>query len=304
MLFQVLFSWLLTIVSSWSWSAGYQITESGAVLDNLQHQRLLILPNHQSTADVPLLMTIFSSRIGFCNRVMWIMDNIFKFTNFGICSWMHDDFFIKSGKAGRQTTLVDLREHLIKVFLPKNRRYLVLFPEGGFLHKRKAISHQFAKKNDLPLLEHCTLPRTGALDVIMDVLGPNSQLADVKKMDKIVDMTVAFPCGNPLDLQSIITGWREPCVTHIHYREFECKDLPSSSEELFKWMVNLYQEKEQMLEEYYKTGIFPHTMFDKDAQPPQTIRQDPIRYLILHIFFILSAVMFYKTFSYFYSFLV
>ena len=301
---QVLFSWLLSIVSSWSWSAGYQLAESGASLDQMQHKRLLILPNHQSTADVPLLMTIFSARIGFCNKVMWIMDSIFKFTNFGFCSWMHDDFFIKSGKAGRLTTLVDLKEHLIKVFLPKNRRYLVLFPEGGFLHKRKAISHQFAKKNDLPLLEHCTLPRTGALDVIMDVLGPWGNEDGDHKIDKIVDMTVAFPGGKPLDLQSIVTGWREPCVTHIHYREFDCSSLPSSSGELFNWMVRLYEEKEKMLDTYYKTGIFPHTMFDEKALPPKIIEQDPFRYLLLHVFFITSAAMFYTLFNNIYGLFV
>ena len=27
-------------------------------------------------------------------QVMWIMDKVFKFTNFGIVSWIHDDFFI------------------------------------------------------------------------------------------------------------------------------------------------------------------------------------------------------------------
>ena len=54
-----------------------------------------MLPNHQSTADVPLLMSIFTARIGFTNKVMWIMDRVFKFTNFGVISWMHDDFFIR-----------------------------------------------------------------------------------------------------------------------------------------------------------------------------------------------------------------
>eukprot|EP00092_Neocalanus_flemingeri_P037822 GFUD01041172.1.p1 GENE.GFUD01041172.1~~GFUD01041172.1.p1 ORF type:complete len:356 (-),score=125.25 GFUD01041172.1:322-1389(-) len=289
---QVFFSWMLSIVSCWCWSAGYQLAESGASLDHLQHHRLLILPNHQSTADVPLLMTIFTARIGFSNKVMWIMDRVFKFTNFGVISWMHGDFFIRSGKAGRLTTLVELKEHLTSVFLPKNRRYLVLFPEGGFLHKRKAISHQFAKKKDLPMLEHCTLPRTGALDVIMDVLGPGRH-QEGHQIEKIVDMTVAFPSGHPLDLQSIVTGWREPFVTHVHYREFDCKDLPGTPEELFSWMVKLYQEKEEMLDKYYKTGEFPYQMFDRDALPPKMISHDPLRYLIIHSFFIISACMFY-----------
>ena len=26
--------------------------------------------------------------------------------------------------------------------------------------------------------------------------------------------------GKPLDLQSIVTGWRQPCLTHVHYRVF------------------------------------------------------------------------------------
>ena len=63
----------------------------------MKSKRLLILPNHQSTADVPLLMSIFTARIGLTNKVMWIMDRVFKFTNFGIISWMHDDFFIRFG---------------------------------------------------------------------------------------------------------------------------------------------------------------------------------------------------------------
>jgi hypothetical protein len=41
-----------------------------------------------------------------------------------------------------------------------------------FISPCQAISQSFAKKKDLPMLEHCTIPRTGALDVIMSVLGP------------------------------------------------------------------------------------------------------------------------------------
>ena len=94
----------------------------------------LISFTFQSTADVPLLMTIFSSRVGFCNKVtdttsalvkvvliiicvqvMWIMDKVFKFTNFGVVSWMHDDFFILAGRDHRDTSLVHLKRHLSEV---------------------------------------------------------------------------------------------------------------------------------------------------------------------------------------------
>lgn len=129
-------------------------------------ENFLFMPNHQSTADVPLCMTIFASRVGFCDKVMWIMDKVFKLTNFGWVAWMHDDFFILAvrqlaeallrkhfcqhnnnvwffqGKYNREKSLVDLRSHLKEAFITKERKYLVLFPEGGFLRKRKEVSQR------------------------------------------------------------------------------------------------------------------------------------------------------------------
>jgi len=60
------------------------------------NDRTLVLVNHQSTADVPMLMTNFNSKAGVLPNIMWIMDRIFKFTNFGIVSIIHQDFFILS----------------------------------------------------------------------------------------------------------------------------------------------------------------------------------------------------------------
>ncbi|CAB4067897.1 LPGAT1 [Lepeophtheirus salmonis] len=140
----------------------------------------------------------------------WI--KIFKYTTFGWVASAHQDFFILAGKRCREKSLVDLRNHLKTVFIAKGRKYLVLFPEGGFLRKRKGVSHQFAKKNDLPLLEYCTLPRTG---------GTRSDIGP-------------YPEGKPLDLPTIIIGNRPPCTTYFHYRVFDIESLPKDVEELKK----------------------------------------------------------------------
>lgn len=55
---------------------------------------------------------------------------------------------------------------------------MVIFPEGGFLRKRREVSQRFAKKNDLPVLHHVTLPRVGAMKAIFDVLLPNNSSAN------------------------------------------------------------------------------------------------------------------------------
>ena len=49
--------------------------ESGESLDLLKHHKLLILPNHQSTADVPLLMSIFTARMGLTNKVLLLIES-------------------------------------------------------------------------------------------------------------------------------------------------------------------------------------------------------------------------------------
>ena len=95
------------------------------------------------------------------------------------------------------------------------------------------------------MLEHCTLPRTGALEVILDILGPNAtrmqqqskstnngfnakcqdKVAAAGCINKICDVTIAYPQGSPLDLFQIVFGSRPACVTHVHYRLFDVKDV-------------------------------------------------------------------------------
>lgn len=75
------------------------------------------------------------------------------------------------GKNNREKSLQQLTNHLMETYIPRNRKWLVLFPEGGFLRKRKAVSQRFAEKNNLPLLQHVTLPRIGAMKIIMNTLG-------------------------------------------------------------------------------------------------------------------------------------
>lgn len=92
----LLFSWLLAMVSLWSWSAGYQIVEQGDDITRCLDKRTLVVVNHQSTADVPLLMAAFNAKPNVLSNITWIMDRMFRYTNFGVVSSYHRDFFIAS----------------------------------------------------------------------------------------------------------------------------------------------------------------------------------------------------------------
>jgi lysophosphatidylglycerol acyltransferase 1 len=72
------------------------VVEVGDDIASCLDQRTLVLVNHQSTADVPLLMALLNTKQDVLPNIMWIMDKLFKYTNFGAVSMMHQDFFIGS----------------------------------------------------------------------------------------------------------------------------------------------------------------------------------------------------------------
>jgi hypothetical protein len=41
----------------------------------------------------------------------------------------------------------------------------------------------------------------------------------------VLDITIAYPEGKPLDLGAIVTGYSEPCKTFLFYRLFPCKEV-------------------------------------------------------------------------------
>ncbi|CAH0727230.1 unnamed protein product, partial [Brenthis ino] len=75
---------------------GDHVVETGDEPAACSSRRTLVLANHQSTADVPMLMAAWNPRPGVLSNLMWIMDRVFKFTNFGIVSVLHKDFFIQA----------------------------------------------------------------------------------------------------------------------------------------------------------------------------------------------------------------
>ncbi|CAG9858624.1 unnamed protein product [Phyllotreta striolata] len=314
------FHWLLGMVSLWSYSAGFDIVEVGDDITPCLEDRTLVIANHQSTADVPLLFSCFNPKKQILPNIMWIMDSVFKYTNFGIVSCLHRDFFIKAGKATRDKSLKDFEQHLLDVYIPLRRKWLMLFPEGGFLRKRKAVSHRYAEKMNYPKYEYVTLPRVGAMQVIMDTLNkkpvvnnnlnfsrnftrPSDDCGEIPRIEWILDITIAYPNGWPIDLQHIVFGNRAPCQTVFFYRLYPIKELPQETEAMTKWLFDRWAEKENMLETFYRTGSFPCAFSRIKYHPPKVVVQDYLQYAIVHVFFLVStyihAQMFIAAYNYY-----
>ncbi|CAG5927922.1 unnamed protein product [Menidia menidia] len=284
-------------------SSGTGVTEWGDDVRPISEEEAMVIVNHQSTGDVCTLMMCLQDKGTVVRKMMWLMDHVFKYTNFGLVSLIHGDFFIRQGKAHRDKQLVYLKDHLDKYYHNRDRKWIVLFPEGGFLRKRRETSQLFAKKHSLPHLTHVTLPRLGATHVILKTLSaqqengdagtPNQTANKRKGLQWVIDMTIAYPAARPMDIQTWIFGYRPPTVTHVHYRMYPIKEVPVEAEALTDWLYQRFVEKEELLAHFYNTGSFPPPDGQKEAASRQMIL-DPVWLCVIQSFAFASGYIWYS----------
>ncbi|MBZ3879400.1 Acyl-CoA:lysophosphatidylglycerol acyltransferase 1 [Sciurus carolinensis] len=274
-----MYKWLLGMVASWGWFAGYTVMEWGEDIKAISEDEAVMLVNHQATGDV-------------CTLMMCLQDK-------------------GRGKSHRDQQLLLLKKHLENNYRSRDRKWIVLFPEGGFLRKRRETSQAYAKKNNLPFLTHVTLPRFGATKIILSVLVARQENGspaggDAKELESkskglqwIIDTTIAYPKAEPIDIQTWILGYRKPTVTHVHYRIFPVKDVPLETDDLANWLYQRFIEKEDLLSHFYKTGAFPPLKGQKEAVSREMNLSNTWLFLI-YSFAVLSACMWYSIIEYFY----
>ncbi|CAH1791974.1 unnamed protein product [Owenia fusiformis] len=318
-----LFKGVLYMLSGWAWTAGYTISEVGDDISKLDTDEAIMLINHQSTGDVPTAMTMLLNKGRAVCGSIWIIDHLFKYSNFGLVSQIRGDFFIKQGKDTREREIKALGEHLLNIFWTRHRKWLIIFPEGGFLRKRKANSQSFGRKHNLPLLHHVTLPRVGAVEMAMNTLSSSAisngtsshtdtdtSRLKMGRLKWVIDVTVGYPGGKALDFQSITSGFRQPCETVIHFQKFPIDEVPKDTNNLKQWLYDRYIEKDAMLDQFYKTGKFPvkqqqRSLGDdgKVLYTPKPIQLSCITLAVLHLLFLASSVFHYKVVCYLGSFI-
>ncbi|XP_055089712.1 acyl-CoA:lysophosphatidylglycerol acyltransferase 1 isoform X2 [Symphalangus syndactylus] len=275
----IMYKWLLGMVASWGWYAGYTVMEWGEDIKAVSKDEAVMLVNHQATGDV-------------CTLMMCLQDK-------GL------------GRAYRDQQLLLLKKHLENNYRSRDRKWIVLFPEGGFLRKRRETSQAFAKKNNLPFLTNVTLPRSGATKIILNALVAQQKNGspaggDAKELDSkskglqwIIDTTIAYPKAEPIDIQTWILGYRKPTVTHVHYRIFPIKDVPLETDDLTTWLYQRFVEKEDLLSHFYETGAFPPSKGHKEAVSREMTLSNMWIFLIQSFAF-LSGYMWYNIIQYFY----
>lgn len=253
-----LFRELMYTVGHWSWLSGVKITEYGDDPTAYVNERCLVLINHQSTADVPVMMAAMCKKFSGGAHLMWIQDIFLKWNHLGLCGQLHGDFFIEEGRERRTHQGELLKIHLQQKYWSRGRNWIVIFPEGGFLYKRLDASQEYARRNNFPVYNFVTLPRIGAVKSVLDTC--QSYRANDKNIDGkiryVIDVTIIYTESEKQpSLWDLIVGTKEIAEdVRIVYKILPAEDVPVEEQPLLKYMYNLYGQKENLLGTFYRTG--------------------------------------------------
>ena len=103
------------------------------------------------------------------------------------------------------------------------------------------------------MLRHVMIPRTKGFVAAFRALGGGSGLASDSYIDAVYDLTIAYRGGVPSLWQYAQGHCRE---VHVHVRRVSGDELQASEEELSHWLLERFQEKDQLLEDFYSQGRF------------------------------------------------
>ena len=113
----------------------------------------------------------------------------------------------------------------------------------------------------------------------------------------VIDLTLAYPDGDPLDMPGMCIGWYKPRHNRVHYRAYPVSEIPPDIDGRTKWLYDRYVEKEHLLDEFYKKN---QNLDDSDAQtrqlPRMKRREVPfslLHYSLAYIFYAISAYVFW-----------
>ncbi|KAL8646724.1 MAG: hypothetical protein Q9226_006739 [Calogaya cf. arnoldii] len=229
-------------------------TTDGNLLSNFP-ERMILIANHQIYTDWLYLWWVAYTN-GMHGRIYVVLKESLR--RIPVIGWgMQFSQFIFL-KRNWEEDKDQLAAHLQKLNDAVAPMWLMLFPEGTNLHPvtRKA-SKKWAAKNKIPDMQHQLLPRSKGLQFCIQQLR--------KTVPYVYDCTIAYegvPTGQYASeiftINAAYFGGKPPKSVNMYWRRFDVWSIPSDNDRDFdNWLRARWIEKDQLLDNYQKTGRFP-----------------------------------------------
>jgi 1-acyl-sn-glycerol-3-phosphate acyltransferase len=209
-------------------------------------ENAIVIANHQQMADITFLFFLArqKERLG---DLKWIVKDVFKYVPaVGWGMLFLDCVFVKRDWTRDRASIDRTFSHLVRDAVPM---WLISFPEGTRLTPDKlAASREYAAEHGLAPLEHLLVPRSKGF--VASVTGLRSHVTAV------YDVTIGYEGGVPT-LWQYVKGYAKRA--HLHVRRWPVAELPTDEDAVGAWLQARYQEKDRLLDDFYRTGSFPAT---------------------------------------------
>ncbi|KAI4176604.1 MAG: hypothetical protein LQ343_000895 [Gyalolechia ehrenbergii] len=230
-------------------------TTEGNLLSNFP-ERLILIANHQIYTDWLYLWWIGYTN-GMHGRIYVVLKESLR--RIPIIGWgMQFSQFIflkRNWEKDKDRLAAHLQKLNSNTLSPM---WLMLFPEGTNLHPvTRKSSRKWADKNKIPDMQHQLLPRSKGLQFCIQQLR--------KTVPYLYDCTIAYEgvstgqyASEIFTIQAAYFGGKPPKSVNMYWRRFDVWSIPVDNNKDFdNWLRARWIEKDQLLENYQKTGRFP-----------------------------------------------
>jgi 1-acyl-sn-glycerol-3-phosphate acyltransferase len=206
-------------------------------------ENAIVIANHQQMSDT-LFIFFFALEKERLGDLKWFAKDVVKYFP-GVGWGLHfvDCIFVKRNWTRDRDSIAKTFSKFKKEDIPL---WLVSFSEGTRITPEKLEkSQEYAVDHNLTVTDHVMLPRTKGFVASINGLRDH--------IDAVYDITIGYPDGVPTMWQ-YLKGMAKQA--HFHIRRFPVEELPESQDELSKWLINRFQEKDSLLDIFYQTGSF------------------------------------------------
>jgi len=224
--------------------------DTDAVERRSKGENVLFISNHQCTVDWVMAEAV-AQRRGSLGRVRYVLKTGIKYLPlYGWYLHLHGSFYIKRSGFQKNT----LKTQLAKANKTKEPMWLIIYPEGTRLNpesmKLMKSSKDFSESQGIPAFKHLLHPRLrgfhtciqglqGSVESVFDVTIAYSGTKDYKTNQRI-------PAPS---MQDFLMGKCKK--VHIHISRIPIEQVPIEEEALKQWLIQKYQEKDKLLDEFY-----------------------------------------------------
>jgi 1-acyl-sn-glycerol-3-phosphate acyltransferase len=207
-------------------------------------ENAIVISNHQQMPDITSLMAL-ARRKGRLGDLKFFVKQAIKWVpgiGWGM-QFLNCPFLRRDWMRDRQTidrTFATLVQEQIPM-------WLVSFAEGTRVTPDKIRqTAEWAAERGITATRHVLIPRTKGFVATVEGLSEH--------LNAVYDVTIGYVGGVPTLWQHITGQVRR---VHLHVRRFPVAELPRAPEELGRWLVDRFIEKDELLEHFYAEGGFP-----------------------------------------------